>query len=130
MCGACGRTVVADEVLGPVRTLRSQFIVAQTLKKLCVAVPGLPAIQVAGDGWTIRTETGGSRPCLSVRDIWAVLIAEADSSGSVPTVLERVRRDLAEADGLTREILIAGLAAAKDRELQDSRWAGEGLTSH
>lgn len=121
MCGACGRTVVGDEVLGAVRTLRSQFIVAQTFKKLCAEVPGLPGIQVAGDGWTIRLMTGGSRPCLTVRDIWAALLAEAARSESIPTVLELVMRDLAEADGLTRKILLAGLAAAKEGVLPASR---------
>ena len=112
MCGACGRVVVADEVLGAERTLRSQFIVAQTVSNLCGAVRGLPKIQVAGDGWLLRTATGSVHPVDTVRDVWTRVFREADRTGSAPAIVDALRADLPEADGLPRTVLQAGLEAA------------------
>lgn len=113
MCGACGRIVVADEVLGAERTLRSQHLVAQTIRDLCETRPGLPAVQVAGDGWTVRTPTGTVQPCRTVGEVWAVLLHEAGRSDSASALLDSVRRQVQESSGLAQAVLLAGLKAAK-----------------
>lgn len=110
MCGACGRAVVADEVLGPVRTLRSQHIVAQTINALCPAVPGLPTIQVAGDAWTLRSATGAVQSCSTVRDLWAAF-ADKVGAAAVPLLRQNIELALTDADGLDRNVLLAGKRA-------------------
>lgn len=111
MCGACGRTVVADDVLGAERTLRSQYMVVQVFKEVCATLPGLPTLQVAGDGWLVRAATGGVHMCQTVGHIWAVFISTATHSGTLAPLLQAIKRDLSEAEGLARDILLAGLEA-------------------
>ncbi|MCU1567255.1 MAG: hypothetical protein JWQ56_2192, partial [Pseudarthrobacter sp.] len=51
MCGACGRTTVADPALGPVRTMRQHLIVAATVNTVCAGLPGAPKVTALRDGW-------------------------------------------------------------------------------
>jgi hypothetical protein len=108
MCGACGRTVVADDVLGAQRTLRSQFIVVQTINRVFGTSPGSPSVQVAGDGWVLRTPTGNVHTCQTVHELWRALVSLATRSGSVPTLLQGIQRELESASGLPRAVLLSG----------------------
>lgn len=106
--------MVADPVLGAQRTLRSQLIVAQTVNSLCQAIPGLPSVQAAGDGWVLRASTGAVQTCATVREVWTALIRKASDGGSVPVLLDAIRRSIPEAEGLTRSVLHAGLEAEEE----------------
>ncbi len=81
MCGACGRTVTADEVLGPVRTQRQHFIVATILNALCKGLPGVPSVQAAGDSWLLRGPTGAVTRCATVADLWGAVAAACAAAG-------------------------------------------------
>jgi hypothetical protein len=116
MCGACGRMVVADDVLGAERTLRAQFIVASTINGLREMVPGLPTVQVAGDGWTVRTSTGAVHTCPTVAVVWEALLSSTDRNGTTPVLLDGIRRQLPETAGLVEAVLDAGQKAAEGRQ--------------
>lgn len=126
MCGACGKTTVPDPVLGPVRTLRQQLLVAQTVNALCCGLSGLPTVQAAGDGWLVRSATGTSTACSTVHGIWEALVGNCTRLyGSPRPIVERlVWRTSATANGdhddttakLAEAVAIAGLSvAAGDR---------------
>ncbi len=91
MCGACGRTVVADPVLGPVRTMRDQLLVAQTVNAL-VSRPGAPVVRVAGSGWVVAGRTGSSAACDTVEQLWS---AVADVLARGPEAASRLSEVLA-----------------------------------
>ncbi len=74
MCGACGRTVVVDPVLGAERTLRQHIIVAQTVSRACRAWPGLPRITATGAGWTVTGATGATTLCATVEALWGEVL--------------------------------------------------------
>lgn len=91
MCGACGRTVVIDSALGPVRNLRQQLLVAQTVNALCSGLSGLPTVQVAGDGWMLRGATGASTSCSTVQVVWDTLVESCVGLyGSTRPIVERL----------------------------------------
>ena len=88
MCGACGRTTVADPALGPVRTMRQHLIVAATVNDVCTGLPGSPKVTAIKDGWLMTGAAGSSRQCQTVEELWsAVLGCFTDAS-----VLDRLRR--------------------------------------
>ena len=88
MCGACGRTTVADPALGPVRTMRQHLIVAATVNAVCTGLPGAPKVTALKDGWLMTGPAGASRQCQTVEELWsAVLGCFTDAS-----VLDRLRR--------------------------------------
>ena len=75
MCGACGRTVVPDPVLGPVRTLRQHLIVAATINNVCRGLPGAPKVIALKEGWMMTGPSGASRPCQTLEELWAAVLA-------------------------------------------------------
>ena len=88
MCGACGRTTVADPALGPVRTMRQHLIVAATINAVCTGIPGAPKVTALKDGWMMAGPSGVSSQCQTVEELWsAVLGCFTDAS-----VLDRLRR--------------------------------------
>lgn len=88
MCGACGRTTVADPALGPVRTIRQHLIVAGTINAVCTGLPGAPKVTALKDGWQITGPSGASAQCQTLEELWtAVLGCFPDAS-----VLERLHR--------------------------------------
>lgn len=88
MCGACGRTTVADPALGPVRTMRQHLIVAATVNAVCTGLPGAPKVTALKDGWLMTGPSGVSRQCATLENLWsAVLGCFTD-----PTVLGRLFR--------------------------------------
>ncbi len=81
MCGACGRTTVADPALGPVRTMRQHLIVAATVNALCTGLPGAPKVTALKDGWLMTAAAGAARQCQTLEELWsAVLGCFADAS--------------------------------------------------
>lgn len=74
MCGACGRAVVNDPVLGPVRTMRQHLIVAQTINSICHALPGAPKVHATRDGWQVTGTTGGAEAATTVEQLWTAVL--------------------------------------------------------
>lgn len=74
MCGACGRTTVADPALGPVRTLRQHLIVAGAINTVCLGLPGAPKVTALRDGWMVSGPSGASRQCQTVEELWAAVL--------------------------------------------------------
>jgi hypothetical protein len=112
MCGACGRTTVADPALGPVRTMRQHLIVAGAVNAVCTGLPGAPKVTALKDGWLMTGPAGASRQCQTVEELWtAVLGCFTDAS-----VVDRLsgRRQAYAADPAN-----AGLPARAAALLQD-----------
>ncbi len=74
MCGACGRAVVSDPVLGPVRTMRQHLIVAQTVNSICHSWSGAPKVVATRDGWLVSGPTGGAESVATVEQLWAAIL--------------------------------------------------------
>lgn len=74
MCGACGRTVVGDPVLGPVRTMRQHLIVAQTINSVCQTWPGAPKVAATSDGWLVSGRTGATVAVATVETLWSAVL--------------------------------------------------------
>ncbi|TDK26528.1 hypothetical protein E2F48_04875 [Arthrobacter crusticola] len=108
MCGACGRTVAADETIGPGRTLRQHLLVASAVNALCAGLPGVPRVQVAGDSWQLRGATGAVTRCDTVAELWSAVAAACPAS-AFAQLAGRLAAERAEADGLTRRVIDAGL---------------------
>jgi hypothetical protein len=89
MCGACGRTTVADPALGAMRTLRQHLIVAGTVNSVCNGLPGAPRVTALRDGWMISGPSGASRQCLTVEELWRVVI---EYFGGTPQLIRLLGR--------------------------------------
>lgn len=109
MCGACGRTVTADEVLGPVSTLRHRLIAAQTINALCHGLPGAPSVQAAGDTWLVRGVTGTVLQCPTVNDVWSAILQDPAVSCQLDGLLQRLRRGTVIETGVALNVVNAGL---------------------
>jgi hypothetical protein len=88
MCGACGRTIVADPALGPVRTMRQHLIVAGTVNAVCTGLPGAPKVTALKDGWMVAGPSGASTPCQTLEELWSAVL----SCFTDPAVLARLLR--------------------------------------
>lgn len=113
MCGACGRAVVPDPVLGVERTRRDLLVVAQLVNAVASGLSGVPVVRVSGDGWSLAGRTGTSTACDTVQQLWEELL---DSCARVPGasshLADRIAGDLSEASPLAERVLRAGLCAA------------------
>ena len=74
MCGACGRTVVPDPILGPIRTMRQHLIVAQTINWFCKSWPGAPKVAATSDGWLLSGQTGATAAVGTVEALWSAVL--------------------------------------------------------
>ena len=74
MCGACGRSVVSDPVLGPNRTMRQHLIVAQTINSVCQAWPGVPRVAATSGGWLVSGPTGATAAIATVEALWSAVL--------------------------------------------------------
>ncbi|MDJ0457688.1 hypothetical protein PUN71_010790 [Arthrobacter sp. NQ7] len=74
MCGACGRTTVADPALGPVRTMRQHLIVAATVNAVCAGLPGAPKVTALKDGWLMTGAAGASMQCQTLEELWSAVL--------------------------------------------------------
>lgn len=88
MCGACGRTTVADPVLGPVRSMRQHLIVANTVNAVCSGLQGAPKVTALKEGWMVSGPSGGSRQCQTVEELWSAV----DGCFTEASVLDRLQR--------------------------------------
>jgi hypothetical protein len=75
MCGACGRTIVADPALGPVRTMRQHLIVAGTVNAVCTGLPGAPKVTALQDGWMVAGPSGASMQCQTLEELWSAVLS-------------------------------------------------------
>lgn len=104
MCGACGRTVVADPVLGPVRTMRQHLIVAQTVNELCRSWPGAPKVAATGGGWLVTGPTGATEAVATVEAVWAAVL-RGRACAPLSAAVEAAD---AEADSIAARVLALG----------------------
>jgi hypothetical protein len=74
MCGACGRSVVSDPVLGPTRTLRQHLIVAQTINSACQSWPGAPKVAATSGGWLVAGPKGVTEAVSTVEALWSAVL--------------------------------------------------------
>lgn len=74
MCGACGRNVVSDPVLGPARTLRQHLIVAQTINGASKSWPGAPKVAATSGGWLVAGPTGATVAVSTVQALWSAVL--------------------------------------------------------
>lgn len=74
MCGACGRSVVSDPVLGPARTLRQHLIVAQTINGASKSWPGAPRVAATSGGWLVAGPTGATVAVSTVQALWSAVL--------------------------------------------------------
>jgi hypothetical protein len=83
MCGACGRTVVADPVFPDGRSTRGNLIAGQILDALCAAAGN--RIRVTGGPAGFTASIAG-RPvrCATVAEVWTVVLAAAPDTPSTP----------------------------------------------
>ena len=88
MCGACGRTIVPDPALGPVRTIRQHLIVAGAVNAVCTGLPGAPKVTALKDGWMVTGASGVAKQCQTLEELWStVLVCFPDAP-----VLDRLLR--------------------------------------
>ena len=74
MCGACGRSVVSDPLLGPTRTLRQHLIVAQTINEACQSWPGAPKVAATSSGWLVAGPKGVTEAVSTVDALWSAVL--------------------------------------------------------
>ena len=74
MCGACGRSVVSDPVLGPTRTLRQHLVVAQTINDACQSWPGAPKVAATSSGWLVSGPKGATEAVSTVEALWSTVL--------------------------------------------------------
>lgn len=74
MCGACGRNVVSDPVLGSIRTLRQHLIVAQTINGASQSWPGAPKVAATSGGWLVSGPTGAMVAVSTVQALWSAVL--------------------------------------------------------
>ncbi|MCB5290606.1 hypothetical protein BJQ90_00018 [Arthrobacter sp. SO3] len=126
MCGACGRSVVSDPVLGPVRTMRQHLVVAQTINGVCRSWPGAPKVAATGDGWLVSGPTGATVAVATVEALWSAVLPS--SPGAASSDLHRVGDGpgasessgaTARTGGLEEGVLAAGDLAAAQLQPED-----------
>ncbi|MHA7292522.1 hypothetical protein ACX80G_01430 [Arthrobacter sp. HLT1-21] len=105
----CGRTVVADEVLGPVSTLRHRLIAAQTINALCHGLPGIPSVQAAGDTWLVRGVTGAVLHCTTVADVWSAILQDPAAALHRDSLQHRLQSRTVIDTGVALSVVNAGL---------------------
>jgi len=74
MCGACGRSVVSDPVLGPTRTLRQHLVVAQTINDACQSWPGAAKVAATSSGWMVLGPKGATEAVSTVEALWSTVL--------------------------------------------------------
>lgn len=87
MCGACGRTVIADPVFPAGRTTRGNLIAGRILDAL--RAPWGNGIRVTGrpDGITVTLPGRRPVPCATVADVRSAVLAAAPATATTPTEL-------------------------------------------
>ncbi|WP_284977254.1 hypothetical protein [Arthrobacter sp. efr-133-TYG-104] len=89
MCGACGRTIVADPILGPVRTMRQHLIVAATISAVCTGLPGAPKVTALADGWMMKGPSGASAQCRTVEELCSAVLGCFTNASVIDHLVKR-----------------------------------------
>jgi hypothetical protein len=125
VCGACGRTTVADPALGGVRTLRQHLIVAGTVNTVCEGIPGAPRTTALQDGWLVAGASGTTRLCRTVEELWRAALGCFPDRPLLACLLGRLQAFIADPEnaGLpARAAAIGqGLTAAASAEADRTR---------
>lgn len=110
MCGACGKELRKDPVLGPERTLRKHMIVAATINRVCQDQRGAPKVTALADGWLVLGASGTSTLCHTVDQVWATVQRLLPAAGVLPTLLTETSFPLHTTgeEGLQQRTLLAG----------------------
>ncbi|SDK44530.1 hypothetical protein SAMN05216282_10675 [Cryobacterium psychrotolerans] len=114
MCGACGRRTVQDPILGNVRTMRQQIIVAQVINAVCRHVPGVPRVTALVDNWLMAGPTGATKLCDTVEELWTAII-DGSVDPNVPALSEALKAYSADPlnTGLAAQVTELGLTLAE-----------------
>lgn len=123
MCGACGRTTVADPVLGAVRTRRQHLIVASTINALCDGLPGAPRVNALEDGWMILGASGATRQCRTVEELWTAVVERYDCTPQLAILVGRLTAFAADPDndGLPFRVAATGRMLASGERVLPTR---------
>lgn len=115
MCGACGRTVARDPVLGPIRTMRQHLIVAQTINSVCQTWPGAPKVAATSDGWLVSGPTGATVAVGTVEGLWSAVLRSRP--GAQPSDLRPT-----EGPGATEEARVAAPIVGSEGDPTSEDW--------
>lgn len=115
MCGACGRSVVTDPVLGPIRTKRDMLMVAHLVNAVAARLPGAPVLQVSGDTWALTGATGTTLSCHTVEQVWRGLLDCMRGADRSSALAVRLMLELPAATPLADRVLRNGLEAIASR---------------
>ncbi|QYN17733.1 hypothetical protein [Amycolatopsis sp. DSM 110486] len=85
MCGACGRTVVADPVFPDGRSTRGNLIAGQVLDALCAAAGNRVRVKGRPEGFTVALPGRRPVPCATVAEVWSAVFAAAPATAITPT---------------------------------------------
>ena len=117
MCGACGRTVYPDSVMGNEHTLRKRILVAQAVARVCAGLPGAPRITALAEGWTVSGATGSIALCHTVTEIWLAVLGRG---GPLLQQALQARALAEEPDSLAERVVSLGLRVTRHRLLDNS----------
>jgi hypothetical protein len=118
MCGACGRTVVADPVFPGGRTTRGNLIAGQIIDRFCgAAAPGRVRVTGRTDGFVISAPGRRQTLCATVGAVWTAVLtavpATLDVLESIPDDVTSHYADSPE-NALLTAVVESGRAAARD----------------
>ena len=122
MCGACGRSITSDPVLGPNRTMRQHLIVAQTINSVCQTWPGAPKVAATSDGWLVSGPTGAAAAIATVEALWSAVLPSNPGSRSLDlhhfAQTEENSGAAAHTGGADESVLAAGDLRPQDLSLR------------
>ena len=114
MCGACGKNVRKDPIVGAQRTLRKHMIVASTINGACRDQPGAPKVTALAEGWLVTGPSGTSALCHTVDDVWATVACMFSDPPVLATLLSAASLALQPTgeEDLTQRTILAGVRQA------------------
>jgi hypothetical protein len=114
MCGACGKDVRKDPVVGTERTLRKHMIVASTINRVCHDHRGALKVTALANGWLIAGPSGTSALCNTLDDVWATVVRMFPDPPALAVLLSESSlppQTVGEED-LPRRTILAGIRHA------------------
>lgn len=123
MCGVCGKSVVPDPVLGPVRTLRQQLIVAHTVNAVCEGISGVPKVAALSDAWQLTGAKGEIDLRHTVGNVWMQIVDRLVGTADLVALRERLIDYAADPhhSGLPGRVARTGSELASEALRQRSR---------
>jgi hypothetical protein len=110
MCGACGKDITKDPVIGDQRTLRKHLIVASTINGVWRDQRGAPKVLALAEGWLVTGPSGTSVLCSMVDDVWATVARLFFDPPVLATLLSEaaLRLQTTGEEDLPRRTILAG----------------------